>query len=184
VAPGAILVAGRRVFLADIAVAAWVALWLAVAVVVGIEVSNLRVLGDTIVVASDSVDDAARALERTSDALDTTRTGLRQTQEGLAQIQSALEAIGSIPFVGTIPTDELADVVRALEDASTRLQTLGLDVQRLASSSRVTAASARESGRDTAESTTLLAVLLALAIALIPTVTMLVAYLPRRRAHP
>jgi hypothetical protein len=183
VAPGAILVAGRRVLVADIAVAAWIALWLAVAVVVGIQVSNLRVLGDTIVVASDSVDDAARALERTSEALDTTRTGLGQTQEALVQIRSALEAIGSIPFVGSIPTGELADVVQALEQASARLETLGSDVERLASSSRVTAASARESGRDTADSTTLLAVLLALSIALIPTVTMLVAYLPRRRAH-
>jgi hypothetical protein len=169
-----------RLSIVDLLVGAWVVLWIAVAVAVAVQVRDLRGLGDTVVVAAESVDTAARALQRTADAIETTRAGLGQTVQGLNQIRSTLDALGSIPLVGGIATGGLADAVDSLVRTASRLQALQTEVETLAGDTRVTAASARASGLEASNSVGTLAILFALAIALIPTVPILVTYVPRR----
>ncbi len=178
--PGATSTSRFRLTVLDLLIGAWVVLWISVAVAVGVQVNNLRDLADTVVVAADSVDSAARALQRTADAIGTTRTGLAQTEEGLKQVQNALDALGSIPLVGGFATGGLADAVTSLQQAADRLRALQGEVVTLATDARVTAASARASGRQAGDSIGTLAILLAIAIAFMPTVPVLAAYLAGR----
>jgi hypothetical protein len=119
----------RLIRLLDLVAVVWVVLWIALALLVGREVRNLRELSDTVVTAGVAVEE----------------TG------GLVR------SLGAVPFVGK-RVSEVADEVEAA------------------------GRSARVSGRDSRDSTENLSVLLALSIALIPTLPLLGLYLPLRWA--
>ena len=117
----------RLIRLLDIVAVVWVVLWVALALLVGREVRNLRELSDTVVTAGVAVEETGGLVRN----------------------------LGSIPFVG----NQVSSVADEVEAAGK---------------------SAQVSGRDSRDSTENLSVLLALSIALIPTLPLLGLYLPLR----
>jgi hypothetical protein len=142
----------RSILAADIVVLAWAIVWISLGVVVVREVRQLKDLSDTVVIAGE--------------ALDQTGDGLSETSAGLREAQRALEVIESLPFVGR-------EIEENLEGAADSLDTIAAEVER-------TAQSAQASGRSSRESTEDLSIILGLAVALIPTLTLLAAYAPFR----
>jgi len=118
---------GRLVHVLDVATAAWVVLWIVLALLVGREVRNLRELSDTVVTAGVAVE----------------------------QTGGLVRTLGNVPFLG----DRVSKVADQVEAAGR---------------------SAQVTGRDSRDSTENLSVLLALSIALIPTLPLLALYLPLR----
>jgi hypothetical protein len=137
----------------DVSLGVWVLLWLVAAVVVASSIKQLE--------------DGAAAVVTAGDGLEETSAGLRRAAGGLHETADALEAIDQLPFV---PGDPAGAVERTAED-----------VERFAVRVRVTADDARAAGEDAEESARTLAIVLGLAIALVPTVPFVVLYLLLRR---
>jgi hypothetical protein len=142
----------RSVLVADLVVAAWSIVWIALGVVVAREVRQLNDLSETVVTAGQ--------------ALDQTGDGLRGTSQGLREVHRALQVVESLPFVGR-------EIEENLEGAADSLDDIAREVEE-------TARSAEASGRSSKESTDDLSVILGLAVALVPTLTLLAAYAPFR----
>jgi uncharacterized protein YoxC len=142
----------RTVLLADLAVAAWAIVWIVLGVVVVREVRQLDDLSDTVVTAGE--------------ALDQTGDGLRGTSDSLREIHRALQVIESLPIVGRQIEENLDGAADTLDDIAAEVEE--------------TAQSAQASGRVSKESTADLSVILGLAVALVPTLTLLAAYAPFR----
>jgi uncharacterized protein YoxC len=142
----------RTVLMADLAVAAWAIVWIVLGVVVAREVRQLDDLSDTVVTAGE--------------ALDQTGDGLRGTSDSLREIHRALQVLESLPVVGR-------EIDENLEGAADTLDGIAAEVEE-------TARSAQASGRVSKESTADLSVILGLAVALVPTLTLLAAYAPFR----
>lgn len=137
----------------DVAVGVWVVAWLALAVVTALSIKQLE--------------DGGEAVVRAGQGLQETSAGLRRAGSGLHETARALGAIDELPFV---PGNPGAAVERTADD-----------VDRFAVRVQVTARDAREAGQDAKESARTLAVVLGLAIALVPTVPTLALYLLLRR---
>lgn len=142
----------RTVLMADLAVAAWAIVWIVLGVVVAREVRQLDDLSDTVVTAGE--------------ALDQTGDGLRGTSDSLREIHRALQVLESLPIVGR-------EIEENLEGAADTLDGIAAEVEE-------TARSAQASGRVSKESTADLSVILGLAVALVPTLTLFAAYAPFR----
>lgn len=142
----------RTVLMADLAVAAWAIVWIVLGVVVAREVRQLDDLSDTVVTAGE--------------ALDQTGDGLRGTSDSLREIHRALQVLESLPIVGR-------EIEENLQGAADTLDGIAAEVEE-------TARSAQASGRVSKESTADLSVILGLAVALVPTLTLLAAYAPFR----
>jgi uncharacterized protein YoxC len=142
----------RTVLMADLAVAAWAIVWIVLGVVVAREVRQLDDLSDTVVTAGE--------------ALDQTGDGLRGTSDSLREIHRALQILESLPIVGR-------EIEENLEGAAATLDGIAAEVEE-------TARSAQASGRVSKESTADLSVILGLAVALVPTLTLFAAYAPFR----
>lgn len=142
----------RTVLMADLAVAAWAIVWIVLGVVVAREVRQLDDLSDTVVTAGE--------------ALDQTGDGLRGTSDSLREIHRALQVLESLPIVGR-------EIEENLEGAAATLDGIAAEVEE-------TAQSAQASGRVSKESTADLSVILGLAVALVPTLTLFAAYAPFR----
>jgi hypothetical protein len=142
----------RSLLVADLVVAAWVVIWVVLGLLVIREVRQLEDLSDTVVTAGE--------------ALDQTGDGLRGTSEGLREAHRALQVIESLPFVGR-------EIEENLEGAADRLDEIAQEVEE-------TASSAQASGRSSKDSVQDLSIVLGLAVALVPTLTLLAAYAPFR----
>ena len=132
----------------DGALAVWALLWVLAAVFVFQEVRQLEDLGETVITAGAGLSDTSRGLSGLSD-------GLRDTGR-------ALDALEGIPFLDTVDNelDRTAD-----------------DVDEIAAGLRVTAREARVSGADARDSARSLALVLALAVGLAPTLPIVAFYL-------
>jgi hypothetical protein len=137
----------------DVALGVWVVVWLIAAAVVAGSIKQLEDGGAAVVTAGDGLQE--------------TSAGLRRAAGGLHETADALGAIDELPFV---PGDPGAAVER----------TAG-DVERFAVRVRATADDARAAGRDAEESARTLAVVLGLALALVPTVPVVALYLLLRQ---
>jgi hypothetical protein len=137
----------------DIALGVWVVVWLIAAAAVASSIKQLEDGGAAVVTAGDGLQE--------------TSAGLQRAAGGLHETADALGAIDELPFV---PGDPGAAVER----------TAG-DVERFAVRVRVTADDARAAGRDAEESARTLAVVLGLALALVPTVPVIALYLLLRQ---
>jgi hypothetical protein len=142
----------RSVLVADLVVAAWAIVWIALGIVVVREVRQLNELNETVVTAGQ--------------ALDQTGDGLRGTSQGLREVHRALQVVESLPFVGR-------EIEENLQGAADTLDGIAREVEE-------TARSAQVSGRASKESTEDLSVILGLAVGLVPTLTLLAAYAPFR----
>jgi hypothetical protein len=139
----------RGIRLVDIGVAVWIVVWLVAGAVVYRSIHQLEDGGKAVVSAGDGLDE-------TSNALDRAATGLHQTADTLG-------TLGALPFVS-------GDPGAAVE------RTAG-DVERIADRVRVTADDARTTGADAQDSTSTLAIVLALAVALGTTLPTVLLYL-------
>jgi hypothetical protein len=142
-----------RIRAVDAALVVWCAAWLVAA---GITYSALKQLED----GGAAVISAGEGLEETS-------AGLRRAGRGLHETADALEVVSSLPFV---PADPGGAVERTAND-----------VDRFAVGVLQTGRDARATGRDARDSAATLAVVLALAVALTPTLPVLFLYLLLRR---
>jgi hypothetical protein len=142
----------RRLLAVDVAVALWAALWVALGIVAYLELRDLRQLSDTVIEGSE-------ALDQTADGLRTTSAGLRRTGEAFAFLED-------LPLVGDVIGNEL-------ENAAS-------EVDRVAARVEETAESARVSGAESKESVDDVAVIVGLAIGLVPSVLAVAGYLPFR----
>jgi len=145
----------RSLLVADVFVVVWTLVWIVLGVVVVREVRQLEDLSETIVTAGE--------------ALDQTGDGLRGTSVGLREAHRALQVVESLPFVGR-------EIEENLEGAADSLDVIAREVEQ-------TAISAKESGRSSKESVKDLSLILGLAVALVPTLTLFAAYAPMRSAR-
>jgi hypothetical protein len=137
----------------DVALGVWVLVWLIAAVVTAVSIKQLEDGGAAVVTAGDGLQE--------------TSAGLRRAASGLHETADALDGIDDLPFVPGNPG-------RAVERTA-------VDVERFAVRVRVTARDARVAGKDAQDSARTLAVVLGLAIALVPTVPIVAFYLLLRR---
>lgn len=132
----------------DAAVAIWVAAWIAIAAVMASSVRQLADFGDTVVAASEG-------LEETS-------TGLGRVSNGLRETAEALSALGALPLVG---------------DLGPRIERAATEVDRIAARVNTAAAEARRSGRGAREDAEEFSLLLGLTIAGLGALPSLLMYL-------
>src|SRR5688572_27890415 len=92
----------RSVLVADLVVAVWAIVWIALGFVVVREVRQLGDLSDTVVTAGT--------------ALDQTGDGLRGTSDGLREVQRALQIVESLPFVGREIEENIKGAADTLDD--------------------------------------------------------------------
>jgi hypothetical protein len=137
----------------DVSLGVWVVVWLVAAVVVASSIRQLEDSGAAVVTAGDG-------LEETS-------AGLRRAAGGLHETADALGAIDELPFVPGNP--------------GVAVERTAADVERFAVRVRATADDARVAGRDAQDSARTLAIVLGLAIALVPTLPIVALYLLLRR---
>ncbi len=137
----------------DVSLGVWVVVWLVAAVVVASSIRQLEDSGAAVVTAGDG-------LEETS-------AGLRRAAGGLHETADALGAIDELPFVPGNP--------------GVAVERTAADVERFAVRVRATADDARAAGRDAQDSARTLAIVLGLAIALVPTLPIVALYLLLRR---
>ena len=109
------------------------------------------------------LEDGGRAVVTAGEGLDETSEGLRRAGRALHETANALSTIGDLPFVSGDPGVAVERTADDVERFADRVQAAGRDA-------RLTGAAAQESA-DT------LAVVLALAVALAPTVPPLALYL-------
>jgi hypothetical protein len=138
----------REIRHVDVAVAIWIAAWLAIAAVMASSVRQLADFGDTVVAASEG-------LEETS-------TGLERVSNGLRQTAAALSAVSSLPFVG---------------DVGPRVERAAGEVDRIAARVDAAAVEARRAGRATREDAEDFSLLLGLTIAALGALPALLMYL-------
>ena len=137
----------------DAALGVWVVLWLIAAVAVAASIRQLE--------------DGGKAVVSAGDGLVETSAGLRRAAGGLHETADALGAIDELPFV---PGNPGVAIERTADD-----------VERFAVRVRATAEDARATGVDAQESARTLAIVLGLAIALVPTLPIVALYLLLRR---
>ncbi len=137
----------------DVSLGVWVLVWLVAAVVVASSIKQLE--------------EGAAAVVTAGDGLEETSAGLQRAAGGLHETADALDAVDQLPFVPGNPGE-------AVERPAA-------DVERFAVRVRATADDAREAGEDAEASTRTLAIVLGLAIALVPTVPFVAFYLLLRR---
>jgi hypothetical protein len=145
---GTKLLMPRGVRYLDVGVAIWVATWLAIAAVMASSVRDLGDFGDTVVAASDG-------LEETS-------TGLGRVSSGLRETARALSALSALPFVGEL---------------GPRIERAATEVDRIALRVEAAAREARRTGRATREDAQDFSVLLGLTIAALGVLPSLLMYL-------
>jgi hypothetical protein len=143
----------REIRIVDVALGVWVVVWLIAAVAVASSIKQLEDGGAAVVAAGDGLDETSAGLDRAA-------AGLHQTAQ-------ALGVIGELPFV---PGNPGAALGRTADD-----------VELFAVRVRATAEDARVTGLEAQEAARTLAVVLGLAIALIPTVPFVALYLLLRR---
>ena len=153
----------RTVLMADLAVAAWAIVWIVLGVVVAREVRQLDATPEPV---ARQLDDLSDTVVTAGEALDQTGDGLRGTSDSLREIHRALQVLESLPIVGR-------EIEENLEGAADTLDGIAAEVEE-------TAQSAQASGRVSKESTADLSVILGLAVALVPTLTLFAAYAPFR----
>ena len=141
--------APRDIRIVDAALVVWVVAWLVAAGVVFAAIRQLE--------------DGGRAVVSAGVGLDETSRGLRRASNGLRETAGALDAIDRLPFVSGNP----GAAVRRTAD----------DVDRFAIRARQTAADARTTGSDAQDAARTLAIVLGLAIALVPTIPLVAFYL-------
>jgi len=110
----------------DAAVAIWVVAWLAIGLVMALSVRDLAEFGDTVVAASNG-------LEETS-------TGLGRVSNGLHETADALTALSTLPFVG--------DLGPRIERAATEVDRIAARVQAAAREARLTGETTREQAKE------------------------------------
>ncbi len=137
----------------DIALGVWVLVWLVAAVVVAVSIKQLEDGGAAVVTAGDGLQE--------------TSAGLHRAAQGLHETADALGALDDLPFVPGNPGE-------AVDRTADDVEQFGVRV-------RVTARDARVAGEDAQESARTLAIVLGLAIALVPTVPTVAFYLLLRR---
>jgi hypothetical protein len=137
----------------DVSLGVWVLLWLVAAVVVASSIKQLE--------------DGAAAVVTAGDGLQETSAGLQRAAGGLHETADALDAIDQLPFVPGNP--------------GSAVERTAADVERFAVRVRATADDARAAGTDAQDSARTLAIVLGLAIALVPTVPFVALYLLLRR---
>lgn len=140
--------APRDIRIVDAALVVWVVAWLVAA---GIVFAAIRQL-----------EDGGRAVVSAGAGLDETSRGLRRAGMGLHETAGALDAIDRLPFVSGNPG---AAVERTADD-----------LERFAVGVRQTAADAGTTGRDAQDAARTLAIVLGLAIALVPTLPLVAFY--------
>jgi hypothetical protein len=138
----------RGIRLVDYGLTVWAVLWLIAGVLVYDSIQQLEDGGRAVV-------SAGQGLDETSDALDRAADGLHETANSLG-------ALGDLPFVPGNP--------------GAAVQQTADDVAQLADRVRVTADDARTTGADAQDSAATLAVILGLAVALGPTLPVLLLY--------
>ena len=139
----------RDIRVVDIALAAWVVVWLVAAVAVYRSIEDLE--------------DGGRAVVKAGEGLEETSEGLVRAGRGIHQTADALNALGDLPFVSGNP----GEAVGRTAD----------DVDRFAVRVRAAARDARITGTNAQDSAQTLAVVLGLAVALAPTLPALALYL-------
>jgi hypothetical protein len=139
----------RGIRLVDLGLAAWAAVWIVAAAAVHESITGLEDGGRAVATAGEG-------LEETSEALDRASGGLRQTA-------AVLGVAGRVPFVEGDPGAAVAETAE--------------DVGRLAERVRETGADARATGAEAEDAAGTLGVVLALAVALGPTLPALFLYL-------
>lgn len=145
---GARLLAPPTVRHLDVAVAVWIAAWLAIAAVMASSVRQLGDFGDTVVAASDG-------LEETS-------TGLGRVSNGLRETSRALAALSALPFVGEL---------------GPRIERAAAEVDRIAGRVDSAAREARRTGRGAREDAEEFSLLLGLTVAALGALPALLMYL-------
>jgi hypothetical protein len=141
-----------RLGVLDAAVAAWIAAWLVVAVLVATSLRDLGEVGDTVASAADG-------LEETS-------AGLRRVSGGLRETGRALSTLGALPLVG---------------DLGPRVNRAAIEVDRIAGRVDAAAAEARVSAATTRDDVDDLALVVGIAVAVVGTLPPLFSYLLVRR---
>lgn len=139
----------RDIRVVDAALAGWVLAWLIAAVFVFEAVTELE--------------DGARAVVSAGEGLDETSQGLRRVGRALHETGDALDGLGDLPFVSGDPGAAVRRTAEDVDRFAVRVDATGRDA-------RVAGAKAQESVRD-------MAILLALAVALAPTLPALGLYL-------
>lgn len=133
----------------DGALALWTVIWIGAAVVVFMSIRQLEEGGGAVVKAGEG-------LEETS-------AGLRRAARGLHETGDALGALDELPFFSA--------------DPGAAVERTAADVDRFAGRVRATGRDAQTTGADAQESARTLAVVLGLAVALAPTLPILLLYL-------
>jgi hypothetical protein len=144
---------GRRTpLVVDGLVAVWAIAWLILGAVAYQELRELRQLSDTVVEGSE--------------ALEQTGQGLRQTSGGLRETGRVLAFLEDLPFAGDI-------VGTQFEDAADEIDRVAAQVEDAAESARLSG----EESRDTVDE---VALIVGLAIGLVPSILAVAGYLPFR----
>lgn len=145
---GARLLIASDVRYLDAAVAIWVATWLAIAAVMASSVRQLGDFGDTVVAASEGLDE--------------TSTGLGRVANGLRETSRALSSLSALPLVG---------------DLGPRIERAATEVDRISARVDDAAREARRTGRATREDAREFSLMLGLTIAALGTLPSLLMYL-------
>jgi hypothetical protein len=99
---------GRAVRILDAAVVVWIAAWITVAILVGIQVRNLRQLSDTVVTAGSAVEQTGKALAPLARlpfvGEDVARVGTRIEEAGRSAIESGRESRDGIDRLAVLLT--------------------------------------------------------------------------------
>ena len=139
----------RGIKLVDLGLAVWAAVWLVAATLVFESIKGLEEGGRAVATAGEGLDETSVALDRAAG--------------GLQETGDALDLLDSLPLLPENPGGAVK-------------QTAG-DVERLADRVRVTGRDARVTGADAEDAAGTLAVVLGLAVALAPTLPVLLLYL-------
>lgn len=132
----------------DVAVAIWVVTWIAIAAVMATSVRQLGDFGDTVVAASEGLDE--------------TSTGLDRVASGLRETARALSSLSALPLVG---------------DLGPRIERAAREVDRISARVDAAALEARRTGRATREDAREFSLLLGLTIAALGALPALLMYL-------
>ena len=132
----------------DVAVAIWIVAWLAIAAIMASSVRQLGDFGDTVVAASDGLDETSIGLARVSN-------GLRETAQ-------ALSSLSVLPLVG---------------DLGPRIERAATEVDRIAARVDSAAREARRTGHATREDAQEFSLLLGLTVAALGALPALLMYL-------
>jgi hypothetical protein len=132
----------------DAALAIWIVAWIAIAAVMAASVRQLADFGDTVVAASEGLEETSTGLERVSN-------GLRQTADGLS-------TVSALPLVGNL---------------GPRIDRAATEVDRIAARVDEAAAEARRTGQATREDAEDFSVLLGLTIAALGVLPALLMYM-------